>query len=224
MSIFAVITGDIVGSSSIIKDDRADMLKALKISFNEINKEIIKKTKPPFEIYRGDSFQVVLEKPQLSLPVSLLIRAKMRSIIVNKEEKGQIVKQSPDCRIGIGIGNISFKTGKTIESDGEAYQLSGKALDSMKNTEHRLKIFTKWEEVNSELEVSFTFADTIIKEWSTYQAEAFYLYILRNETQISLAKNLNIAQSSVHKRLKTGKAESIDLFRKRFEELIMSKI
>jgi hypothetical protein len=224
MNTFAVITGDIVSSTSIKNENREQLLKSLKVSFQEINKTFLKETKSPFEIFRGDSFQSVIKKPELSLLISFLIRAKLRSIGINKEEKKHSIKENWDARIAIGIGSIGFSTKKTIESDGQAFQFSGTTLDRIKKTEHRLKIQTPWQDVNSELEVSFSFADAIVSEWSIFQAEAFYLYLLQNETQKTLAELLNISQPSLRKRLVTGKIESIDLLRKRFENLISTKL
>jgi len=226
MDTVAVITGDIVNSSLIVKEKREHLLYALKTSFNEINREILKEPKSPFEIFRGDSFQVVIKKPELSLLISLLIRAKLRSIIIDKKSESQPVKKSWDARIAIGIGNITFNSKKVIESDGQAFQFSGKLLDAMSNskTKPRLNIKTPWEDVNTELEVPISFTDAIVSVWSVFQAEAFFLHLLRNETQISLAEQLGRAQPTIRKRMVAGKVESIDLFRKRFEKLISSKI
>ena len=94
----------------------------------------------------------------------------------------------------------------------------------MKKTEQRLKIKTPWSEVNSELEVAFSFADSIVSDWSTFQAEAFYKYLLTNEKQKDISKSLKISNVALHLRLKSGKFESIELFKKRFENLILSKI
>lgn len=224
MDTIAVITGDIVSSASIESANRELFLKDLKASFKEINSVLLKEPILPFEIFRGDSFQAVIRKPQFALLVGMLVRAKLRSMNIGKDEKSHPVKESRDARIAIGIGSTGFTSGKIIESDGQAFQFSGKTLDLIKNTEYRLKIQTPWEDVNSELEVSFSFADAIISEWSVFQAEAFYLYLLKNETQISLAGIFKKSQPSIRKRLVTGKMESLDLFRKRFETLILSKI
>ncbi len=224
MNTIAVVTGDIVSSTSIKSENREQLLKALKASFGEINKSLLKEKKPPFEIFRGDSFQAVIRRPELSLIISLLIRAKLRSMPIFKTEKHHSVKENVDARISIGIGSVTFSTKKTIESDGQAFQFSGTTLDIITKTDQRLKIQTPWQDVNSELEVSFSFADAIISEWSIFQAEAFYLYLLQNETQQTLASLLNIKQPSLRKRLVTGKIESIDLLRNRFENLILSKI
>lgn len=224
MKTIAVITGDIVGSASIKEANREFLITSLKKTFKEISKVLLNTSKSPFEIYRGDSFQAEIEKPELSLLISLLIRAKIRSLMDANEPKKRSAKRNWDARIAIGIGSLAFNSGKTIESDGQAFQFSGMLIDGMKKTDSRLKILTPWEDVNSELEVSFSFADDVISQWSYFQAEAFYHYLLNEETQNSLAKIIHRSQPSARKRLVTGKVESIDKFLHRFTTLISSKL
>ncbi len=220
MQKFAVITGDIVGSASIDIDERENLVRVLKESFGEINESIIKDVHSTFEIFRGDSFQAVLRKPELSLIVSILIRARLRSENVNIPVK----KKNWDARLAIGIGDIEFSTDKTVESDGQAFLFSGRDLDNMKNTGKRLRILTPWDEVNAEMNVSLAFADSVISNWSKYQAQVFYYYLLKNEKQKELAERIKISQPAIHQRLVTGNVECIDLLRIRFENLISSKL
>lgn len=224
MQNIAVITGDIVNSGLIRDFNRKMLLTKLKNTFREINDEILHESRSPFEIFRGDSFQAVIKKTELSLLVSMLIRAKLRSLIVDENEKRRPVRKNWDARIAIGIGEQDFTTRKIIESDGPAFQYSGTTLNTMHQTPRRLKIQTPWPDVNSELEVSFSFADEIISEWSVFQAEAFYLLLLTGNTQKAVAEMLNISGPALHFRLRSGKFESIELFKKRFESLISSKL
>lgn len=220
MHTFAVITGDIVGSKSIDLDERENLLRVLKESFDEINENLIKDVHSTFEIFRGDSFQAVLRKPELSLIVSILIRARLRSENVNIPVK----MKNWDARLAIGIGNIEFSTDKTVESDGQAFLFSGRDLDNMKISGERFRIQTPWDEVNAEMKVSLTFADSVISRWSKYQAQVFYYYLLQNEKQIELAERIKISQPAIHKRLTSGNVDCIDLLRIRFENLISSKL
>ncbi len=220
MQTFAVITGDIVGSASIEIDERENLLRVLKESFGEINENIIKDVHSTFEIFRGDSFQVVLPKPELSYIVSILIRARLRSENVNI----QVNRKNWDARLAIGIGSIQFSASKTVESDGQAFLFSGKNLDNMKKSGKRLRLQTPWDEVNAEMKVSLSFADSVVSGWSKYQAQAFYYYLLHNEKQKELAERINISQPAIHNRLATGNVECMDLLRIRFENLISSKL
>ena len=154
----------------------------------------------------------------------MLLRSKIRSIQVDASNKTKSAKNNFDARIAIGIGSVDFISNKIIESDGQAFLLSGTTLDSLKNTDIRLKIASPWEEVNAELKVECSFADAVISEWSFQQAEAFYWHLLENKTQQELAEKFSIKQPSLRKRLVTGKVDCIDILRKRFENLILSKL
>lgn len=223
-STIAVITGDIVNSKAIKDDKRVLLLDSLKEAFTAINNKLIGEKEPPFEIFRGDSFQAIIQKPEQALVVSMLLRSKIRSIQVDASNKTKSAKNNFDARIAVGIGSVDFISKKITESDGQAFLLSGTTLDSLKDTDTRLKIASPWEEVNAELEVECSFADAVISEWSYQQAEAFYWHLLEHITQAELAKKINKSQPAASKRLKSGKVDSIDLLKKRFENLIRSKL
>lgn len=220
MQKYAVITGDIVKSQNIKDLDRQWLIEALKNTFEEINAQILHEKEPPFEIYRGDSFQAVIKLPHTALEISLMLRAKIRSLTRFKRKDNTYW----DTRLAIGIGNIDFFADRIIESDGEAFKFSGTVLDNMKRDE-RLKIQTPWEEINEELKVECTFADAIINRWSVNQSEVIYRYLLKRETQKKLAEQFNISQPALRKRLiVSGNIESINVFINRYRNLIQAKL
>lgn len=221
MEVYAVITGDIIKSSKIKEEQRSHLLKTLKSTFQKINKLLIKEEKVPFEFYRGDSFQAVLKKPQLALLTGLIIRAKLRSI-TESENREPIAYW--DARISIGIGSIAYKAKNLAESDGAAFQLSGRGLDEMKKR-NSLSIRTIWPEVNEEFEVACALSETIISRWTVAQAEVIYPYLLENKTQQELARKFNISQVAVSKRLMvSGNMDAMEKFIKRYEKLIINRL
>ncbi len=205
--IYSVLTGDITSSS---KTDRIALLKDLKEILTQIasfqQKEGVKSN---FELYRGDSFQGIIAKPEEALRYALLIRSHL------KKANGTTDR---DARIAIGIGTINFPASNVAEADGEAFRNSGPLLDTMKNGV-RMKLHTPWQAVNEEMEVALVLADTIIKRWSIPQAEVI-AQILRNTTQIEIAEKLGISQSAVNQRLKAAHWEAIEKLLERFHELI----
>ena len=219
---YSVITGDIIGSSAV-KNKRKQLLSALKKTFKEITLELPGAAEKPFEIFRGDSFQSVVKQSGKALLISILIRAKLKSLALN-ESKTKSVENKLDARIAIGIGKIGFNADKIIESDGEAFNFSGKLLDEITKDMQNLKIKTPWHDVNAELEVECYFIDTIINKWTMEQAEAVYLKLLKNETQQVIAKKLKISQPAVRKRIISANIKSIELFIKRFENLLALKL
>lgn len=205
-NIIGVITGDIVSSS---KTDREALLKDLKAILNNIDKSQ-QNLKIPFELYRGDSFQGLILRPEDVLKYALLIRAELKKKSTGGER---------DARIAIGIGTVSFMAKTAAESDGEAFRNSGPILDTMKDDNMRLRAKTPWEQVNQELDVSLFLADALINRWTIPQVEVIAESLMEKK-QIEIAEKLRISQSAVNQRLKAGNWEAINRLIVRFNALI----
>jgi len=226
MDINAVITGDLVKSRRIHEGDMDTVINSLKSTFGDINKYLLGNN-GKFEIFRGDSFQGLVPQPELALLVSIIIRAKLRTFEPSFSSAGKRNPKKPilhaysDARISVGIGKISYN-GKTIaESQGEAFERSGHALDRMKTGNERLAVITPWEQVNKELEVECQLADVIISRWTSTTADAMYHYLLFEKTQQELATQFKITQPAARKRLVVyGNVNSINAFINRYKELI----
>ena len=207
--IYAVLSGDLVGSSRLNDKERKSVLTVLKDSFKLLGSVYPDAVKYNFDIYRGDSFQGVLCEPGFSLVAAVIIRAYLRSKIERKA----------DARIAIGIGKIDYLPAHITEGYGEAYSLSGKLLDEMKKSRYNLQIKTPSEKINNELKVEFIMLDFVISRWSPEQSEAVIEH-LKGFTQEKIAKGISISQPAVHKRLENAGVWLIDKMRCRFEELI----
>jgi len=212
--IFAVLTGDIVGSSRLSSDERIIMLSVLKSSFSEINKLLnLDCNEFPLEIFRGDSFQVVLSKPENALFSTLYLRSAIRKTFNFNKRK------TIDARIAIGLGSISFfPSERSSEGDGEAFRNSGISLDKMKKN-RKLIIQSPWQEIDDELNTSFLLLDNIIFNWSSKQAEAVYQR-LQGNTQEQIAEILSIKQASVNERLEMSGYLAIEKLNSRYSKII----
>ncbi len=214
--IFAVITGDVVGSSKMKAEERKKLLNVLKSSFARLD-EILgdEFIYFPFEIFRGDSFQGVLSKPELALKTAILIRAGIRNGIKTR------VKDAVDARIAIGIGTIDFlPTEKGGEGDGEAYRNSGLLLDDKKKSHQRIFIKTPWENINDELTTEFFLLDAIVSRWTNQQVEIVFEYF-KGLTQEEMAEKFNISQPAVRKRLNNLNIDALEMANSRFSKLII---
>ena len=120
---FAVLTGDIIKSSKLTGERRQKTLTAIEQLAEESAKlhQDLKLTGP--EIFRGDSWQLLLSPPHHALRVACFIRAGLRS------------RGLADTRIGIGLGGVEMHDGRLGQSDGVAFRLSGRALDELKKSE-----------------------------------------------------------------------------------------
>ncbi|MBL6445647.1 hypothetical protein JMN32_04960 [Fulvivirga sp. 29W222] len=217
----AVVTGDIIASKKI--EERAQLNEVLKSAFDIVDHKVLKRT-GSFEIYRGDSFQGVIEDPSKALLVAILIRARLRAWNYAGANGTKPLHDLPDARLSVGIGTVSYKADKVVESDGEAFQYSGLLLDSMKQAGIELAIRTPWDDVNDELAVVCKLLDAIINRWSSAMAEAVCLYLQEEATQLELSTKLKISQPAVHKRLASANIDAVQAALNRFQKLIIRNL
>ncbi len=212
----AVITGDIVHSRKL--EDKSAWLQRLKDIFGYLEeREGISKNSLRWEIFRGDSFQAEWKAPEQVLFAALLIKAGLNAL-------PQFYEHELDVRMGIGIGSGGFVAASVIESDGEAYQLSGQQLDEMGKKSQKLAIRTCWNSFNETMEASLPLAEAIMQDWSQPLHEtAYYRLQYPTITQQALAEKLSVTQPSMNWRLNKSRIDLIlayeNFFRNRVKEL-----
>ena len=206
-----VITGDIVDSSKLSIEERERLLLVLNEAISDIKTNICEDIS--YEVFRGDSFQIVVDNPAVSLSVAVILRASlMAHTPVNSSFKW-------DARIAVGIGTIDFKSDHISTSDGEAFKNSGRCFDKLKKNE-RLAIQTPWNDFSRELEVSTGFADHLITKWTQKQAEAILPELLTNSSQKEIAGLLNKTVQNVSNVLNSAKLPLIKRYLNRFRTKI----
>ncbi|MDY3853231.1 MAG: hypothetical protein SO013_10205 [Prevotella sp.] len=205
----AVITGDIINSTSIALNQRAALLQCLETILNEL------RCLSPleYEIFRGDSFQIVVEKAESALQIAILIRAGLRHNI------SQYSHTIWDARLAVGVGDIDFVTNHIVTSDGEAFQYSGRAFDEL--GKNNLIIKTRWENINEELKVSTLFADEIISNWTPAQAYVVYQSLALKKTQKEIASQQQQSAQNISKLSILAKEKLIRTYINRYQNLII---
>ncbi len=221
---YAVITGDLIKSSVFSDKEIRGLMNDLRSSFSDrinslLKDEIISK----FSVFRGDSFQAVAVKPEYALHSMILIRCFIKKKYENIKTENKI-----DARISLGIGVIENYSENDLKDNvsewtGEAFNLSGKALDSIKTKNINLVAVTPWEEVDKEISVFLKMIDYLISRWSREQVVAI-IGLIEGKSQTDMAKELNITQPAVRKRLKTAGSEVIQAILDRYEKLIKKNI
>lgn len=213
MEIVSVVTGDFVNSSK--GDDlwRRAMLSIVDKAVAEMSGYL---GIMQLEFFRGDSFQILVERPENALRVAVLLRAALCS---------QTSSDCPffwDARLAIGIGDVVYRSKDLAKSSGHAFIYSGRTLDDMKH--ERMAIRTSWESINEEFAVSTPFADDIISNWTVRQADLVYDSLLYDVSQFRMAVEREMSAQNVSKILKAAKIELIKNYLHRFESLIYDRI
>lgn len=183
----AVITGDIMESRD---GDVMNWLPALKNVLSHYGE-----TPGQWEIYRGDSFQLVL-RPELVIEAALHIKS--------------VIKQThlQDVRMGIGIGEETHRAARITESNGPAYINSGECFDALKKQTIAFK--SNFPEQDKCMNVMLGLALLTANSWTQISAQAIATVIEHpQKKQNEIAALLGKSQSSVSEALKRGGFEEI---------------
>ena len=176
----AIIAGDIINSQ---KHNADTYLSVLKQVLSEHSKDGMN------QIYRGDSFQAILNRPQLGLFTALKIKAALKR------------SENLDVRIAIGLGEVNIIENNIAISTGSALTRSGELLDSLKEQEQNIMVRsgrTLDVYMNAVLKMALLYLDN----W-TENAAAVVYDLLNNPgmTQEELGKKLGIQQATASRRL-----------------------
>lgn len=198
----AVITGDIIKSRQTEVETWIVALKDILANYGNNPYD--------WEMYRGDSFQFITT-PQQALHLSYIIKAGMKKV------------KNIDVRIGIGIGEITYRAEKVTESNGPAFVNSGNAFDSLKK--QTLAIQTPWNDFDEVMNTMFDLATLTMDRWTEKTSEIMLLKLTDSElNQKEIAMYLNKkGQGNISEALKRGGYEEIsqlkEYYQKRIEQL-----
>jgi len=207
MAMRAVLTGDIVNSTLLGKAAEKKLLHLMQQLFRDHK----------LEFYRGDSFQALLQQPATALRLSLLCRSAAISL---QEAQPPVLS---DFRISIGIGEVISPVRTLKTAKGQAFVLSGRALDEITKTNSRLAITTGNELANEGLQVIADYLNSIFRAMTGKQAEVIFR-LLKGETQQAVARTLKKTKSTIHQRVISGRWPEIEKLLFQFEKIITQLI
>lgn len=218
MNKYAIITGDIVSSRKIEPQQREKLYADIDTFLNSLKKKWIRS----FETYRGDSIQCEANSPELSLRVALIIRCYVMAYVPEESRKKILLWQKKgmpskgyfnvafDIRLAIGIGEVDFiRRRKITSSDGEAFQLSGEALDNLKEDYRRLVFKSDDEEFNTVMEPMILLIDALTQKWTQNQAELVFNK-LQNKKDEEIANLFKVSVSAINQRKRTAQWIAIE--------------
>lgn len=206
----AVITADIINSTKVL-DERRNLLPT---TLDNIIQELQIICFVKCEMYRGDSFQIVLDDYTKSLKVAILIRLGL--IKSNLLNVGKL-----DARMAIGIGDVVYENDRVALSDGEAFRLSGRTFDNL--SKQKILIATSQQSINEQLNILLAFVDDLLKHITVAQSECLYEAILYGKTQSDIAIKLDKKyRQSVAKHLKAAKEDLFKMFLEYTERILIN--
>ncbi|MGE0590170.1 MAG: hypothetical protein AB7O48_16445 [Cyclobacteriaceae bacterium] len=227
MALKAVITGDIINSTHLDRNKQEALFKLISLTLKRLGNIYSMRS----EMYRGDSFQCLVHKPEDALRIALLIKTAIRSWNPAEEKKPASRKKKTkvsntpaemfDARMAIGIAEMENSRGKLASNTEMPFILSGHKLDELKNSKQTLAI-DAMDEFGDELDTESILLDTILSKTTALQCEVINMK-LDDYSEIEIAKKLKIGQSAVNHRSNLGSWNAIDAMVDRFETIYGGK-
>ena len=187
--VVAVLTGDLVRSTSLSHASLLEARETLQRSAAEIAGWGRGAVYGP-DVFRGDSWQLVLTDETLWLRAALFLRTALRAL-----------DQGADTRIAIGVGGFdALDRSAASRSVGEAFTLSGHALDGMSRGEGFRLAVARSSAAQTYLPTVLSFCSHVIGEWSASLARVA-LELLRPGagTQEEVGEALGVSRQFVNK-------------------------
>lgn len=207
--LYSVITADVVKSSKLPIAKHKKLIQIIKSCATEIQKVFPASFQYAPEYFRGDSWQIVLKKPELALSIILFYRAYIRAYMK---------LSSMDARMAISLGTIDFV--KKHFGVGEAYKISGEAIDI--KGKRRFKFIYSEKEISELLDLLVENSDFISSRWTVRQCEVILLS-MKGYNQLQIAKKIKVTQQAVSQQLDSAGwsviAKNIVYFQNTIEKL-----
>jgi hypothetical protein len=208
MKTYAVITGDIKNFTKLSNERRSKLI----VDTEELMKTMVKNTKDA-QVFRGDSYQLIVEDiaQVLKKCIQLICWFKLNSDRFSAGRRSATDPRVPlGTRLSIGIGEIAYKGKNVLDSDGEAFHLSGRKFDQL-NKDDIIKLTTADEKSNEIFEMLLMFMNSIIRSWTRTQAETIFLLLEKSDnTQEQIAKKLNMTQPAIAFSLRSAKWKEVE--------------
>lgn len=164
--IYAVLTGDLVSSSALNSEDRRRLLAALQDAVRQAKLGFPDTVHGSVDIFRGDSWQLVLTDPVRALRIGLFIRTVIRAAPGLPQ---------PDTRLSIGYGPVEYlPEGDISTGGGPAFSLSGIGLENAWKTCRMVLSFPEnsRSRITRALNIIVRLIDLQVTRWTARQAEA----------------------------------------------------
>lgn len=196
---YCAIIGDIVGSKKI--QERSQAQQQLEHVLGAINDTYQKDIASNFIITLGDEFQGVLNDANSLIDIIQKIKFALYPI---------------NIRFGLGFGQINTNLNKlqAIGADGPAFYNARDAIETLKSSEKKYEsiqqlVYIKYSNDTDPtvdlVNAAFALCNQIEANWTQKQMKIVSLMRENNNSQIAVAKDLDINKSSVSKSVTASK-------------------
>ncbi|GAA4342816.1 SatD family protein [Kangiella taiwanensis] len=200
----AVITGDIVNSQQ--SEQSLEWLSVLKDYLSRYGG-----SPKDWQVYRGDSFQLIVYQPEDAFRVALHLKAVIKRL------------KDLDVRMAIGVGTLEHHADQVLQSNGEAFVYSGRKFDSLKK--QTLAVKTPWQDVDKAINLLIKLALLTIDDWPETSADVVAASLEHPQaTQKEIAALLSIPQSRVSERLSRAGFDAIKDVERYYREAILKRL
>ena len=193
--LYAVLTGDIVNSTSLDARALGRVRNEVKRAGGALAAWRGGLVRCEVEFTRGDQWQTALAGADHALRAAIYLRARLKAF------------HGADTRIAVGVGHVQRFSSKTVfESSGEAFVLSGRALDALGQDRLVISMNEALNESFSPLTAFFEKAisscDALVESWTARQAEYVSLAAspLRR-TQDDVARTMRVSRQAAQQSL-----------------------
>lgn len=213
-SIYAVLTGDIISSSTLSHKGKTVIVERIRNTHSELVEIFQLQEISRISIYRGDGWQSAFSPAYKALRVAVYIRCCLKGLDNLKA----------DSRIGIGVGPVIALSSEKIETgDGAAFTLSGNSLDGLKKEkEIGIQIDSPNEIGKIALNATVVAANHLVRGFTSSQATAVG-HALKGWSHQKIAdvwKGRTISRQSVTKHLKSAGWDVLEEQIRAFEKIV----
>lgn len=166
--IYAVISADIVGSTTMSKEDMVSLA-------DEIKKELVElaNTIDGFwgRLVKGDTIECVIPDASNALWVATLLKCKIKGIMNDSASK-----RSKNCglRLAIGIGKMRIIDKDNDIMDGDAIYLAGRAINDMNKKGQMMTVICNDKNISEDLGIIAKMINCIVNNIQQRQCQTLY--------------------------------------------------
>lgn len=202
----AVISGDILASTSLEEVDRLKIINSIKTLLDEITR----KYNAYCRITQGDYIECATQQSEKALEIALILKTFIKSIPIsdnkryNKDNRVKAFK-TYGIRIAIGYGELYQINPEMKLIDGEAVYLAGRFLkDLSTHDKERMTIKTTLNFVsannffNENINALLSLIEVTINQATSKQCDVLYRKLL-GYSESEIAKQMKISQPAVNR-------------------------